>query len=493
MAGFLGIGGPNLGVAIGLQAAPDPRWQQEALEGMRMAQAKQVAQKKKSEDIRKLSGIKPPSVDPFFQKDVDNATESLDKGLFELARSGDPDADYKARDLLHSTQSVYNKSIEGSKYHSEIRRAMEQDKATGSLSPEAREAFDALRSGDKEKLSKIEDPTGRFAYNAETGVPVYRPIPNIKTDAVETALIKNPDYRTAVSAYQNKEYHNPKGGIEIFNIDRIPETRKEAEDVQQKFGISTPLPTLEDQRDLLLHNPDFTERKSVELINTGGLPRDFLKKSPEQQQSLLGKAIYKDLQAKNGAKITRKVENPNAPKTTPESKPRVNGNTWSNDKVRVQFNNINGVKTWDFSNIKSDAENKNLVFNLPDGTVVTGTPNKFIQRDPSKPPVLQVSTPEIKSSGIVTTPSQIKEVGYDIAAPKIEDEYGFNPETVEAGINPQYGKQRTTTGDSRKESAPAKVINGTQAQLDAAAKAKKLSPAAYRKQLEDAGYKINVK
>lgn len=177
--------------------------------------------------------------------------------------------------------------------------------------------------------------------------------------------------------------------------------------------------------------------------------------------------LFNDLQARS-IKKNENVLSERRKEYGPEDG-QFNGNTWKNDKVRVQYNDINGKKTWDFSGIRSDLENKPLSFTVG-GQVISGVPIKFEQKKANEPPVLKVAVPEIKEAGIVTQKASVMEIPYDIAAPKVENEYGFNPYTIQAGINPEFGKQKTVI---KKESEKVKSTEQDKMQGGSVKKVKK--------------------
>lgn len=311
-----GPNGPSLGYGIGLAAPIDYSGvNQVARDYMHMSEARrqrEVAAKKKADDDLRDLGIKAPVVHPLFQAETNDAVSGLGRSLHGLTSANDPDAYYKGRDEATKTQFILNKNIERSKYVSGIEQQMAADKAAGIMSDEARTAFEAMRKGDAEALKKIDDPEDRFRYDAATGTPYYRTAPNINTQAVEKSLIKDPNYMATIGSFVNKTYHNPKGGQETVRFDRIPETREEAAAMSEQFGVPVQV-NLEDARDLLLQNSDYVDRKTSEFIKSGKLPKNFKYLPPEEQQARVSDQVYKNLVAQNGTKITRNIQNPNAP------------------------------------------------------------------------------------------------------------------------------------------------------------------------------------
>ncbi len=114
-----GAGGPSLGLGIGLQATVDPRWEQLALEGQRMAQdrvQKQAAAKKKSEDdLKSLGNFKIPVVNPIYQGQLENAVGGLHNELYDLTKKNDPDAFWKGQAAAQKTSEIAAAAQESSK------------------------------------------------------------------------------------------------------------------------------------------------------------------------------------------------------------------------------------------------------------------------------------------------------------------------------------------------------------------------------------------
>ncbi len=311
------LNGPSLGYGIGLSATPDTEGYSLAARGIQMREAQRqraaLAKRKAEDDIREL-GVKPPVVQALYQPAVNSSVANFARTAFEATKSGHPDAYYKVKDQQYQTQAELNDKIEKSKYVDTVLKDMDNAKQLGLMSPEAQSGFAAITAGDHEALKKIKDPTGRLTYDANSEVPHYRQAAPIVTSQFEDSLIKNPNYFSSLSSYQNKEYHNPKGGIETFNAFAIPATRQEAMDTQKKFGIAAPVTSIEDLRDLAIQNPAFRDNKETELINTGSLPKNYLELSPESRDKKFSDAVYKDLAVKAGVKIKENVQNPNAPR-----------------------------------------------------------------------------------------------------------------------------------------------------------------------------------
>ncbi len=436
MASVLGQGSSiSQGFGIGLSAVPDNEGYRLAASGIDAIGARRAregaAKKKTQDDIKGLENFKIPVVNPIYQGKIENSVSDFHNTLFDLTKSNDPDAYWKGKKKAQETSEILSAAQESSKNADIVNQtryvaANNKDIEPSEFGKKFLEEYDksVSQKSPTEEFKKIVGNEQGFIPESVTQ-KLYQPKPFDFVDAIQKSPVKPVivKFGDAVDAGDVYKTSN---------------------------GVSINLPATKAVFSQMLQNPE-----------TNKIAKGFLEKANGDMDK-----AAKNMADATAYKVTEeyKTNVKNKPKEFGPKEGAFKGNTWMNDKVRVQYNDINGVKTWDFSGIKSDNENKALTFTLKKGQTVsgqaldkdqsiTGVPVKFVQEKGNVPPQLVVSIPAKKDGGIVTEPEHFETLPYDIGAPKVEDEYGFNPYTIEQGVNPDSGKQRTTKGDNRSESS----------------------------------------
>lgn len=117
MAGEL-LSDPSLGYGLGLAVPVNSQGLEYAARGIQMDEARKqraAAAKKAADDELKELGIKAPIVNPIYQSTTNETVAGFGRNLYDLAKSGNPDAIWKAKDEQARAVGALNAQQEASK------------------------------------------------------------------------------------------------------------------------------------------------------------------------------------------------------------------------------------------------------------------------------------------------------------------------------------------------------------------------------------------
>jgi hypothetical protein len=490
--GFLG-GGTSVGAGIGLQASPEgdaagfglaEKEQSQAaaqrkLAAERLQKAREKQQALTEKGIERMIPYQTAMVD---QQEAQGFVNDKLRDSLDAYSTGDHDAYYKVAENL---KDVKQKALENQPLIAQEKAAigfLKEADQTGTTNPYLQEFAQAIQTTTRDALKdlakvKPNDPTGQVVIDPKTGHYLLNPAPKINTMQVENQLMNKA--LTDIQQFKESSYVDPKGGIKNFDVTSMPETRDQALEIQKKFNLSSPPPSVDDAVQIAINDPAYRRRKEVNYINSGVLPTDYLDKSKEERDKLLTPIVKNDLIQNGRVKITPKVVEGFKPESSTQKQAALG-------KVRAVYNEGSGILEFGYSD---PADNKPIVLKDPKGNIVKAIPKRIIPNGPGGHPGLVVDV-EVKPESKFG-PAKYKEdvIGYDQNADQIRINYGdLNYFGAKKGEKPKEGTLETIpkaketkkaqSSDNRKvptaSMADWKKAGWTEAQIVAAVKQNKI-------------------
>lgn len=332
----------NFGIGIGLSGQPQT-YAGIANQNLQAAEARKAASAK-ADDDEWQNYLKSIKVEQVHRLDQSEANSSVAKTISEIQKiKSDPSRKYNWKNSVQQPLAdLVNKQKEMIQRNEKLKQIeTEYDaikKQGGFTTPAQDKMVNAIRSGDWNQITNIQDEIGSVQVDPGTKGVAVNWVPQVDINKVNKEFVNNKDFKTNLT-YSKGKVRLPNGAQVLATSSGIPVTQADAEMISKQLG--QPVTSLEEINVNLLSDPSYVHAITAKQYASKRLPEGFSQLSDQEKYDMVLKNNMEDLKRVAGVDVNTSIVTPHKAAKKKDEPTKAGFDDLLRDKRIVQGEDLN--------------------------------------------------------------------------------------------------------------------------------------------------------